>query len=245
MQSTMNSSNHNRSFVFFDLPREIRDDIYRRIMHFHDREPSILLAPRGMVPSFLGKPSEYRAELYGRYQAFVTLLTVSRRFHNEALPVFWQINTFRVSRFFSLASSSELRHQSYTSLNFIGASGLRNIANVRISVLCTVFIQSPHNNGRSSEYGTDLGTTIKGLLDMMPNLQRLDMQFTCKVERKDYPGEEKTHVVLEKAAGRLLEFVYPMQCFESSEPPKLTRTLLGNVTGRPIRALKKQETENP
>ena len=77
---------------------------------------------------------------------------------------------------------------------------------------------------------------------MMPNLQRLDISFSCSVKREDYPGWEKTDAVLKNAAGSLLEFLYPMRCFETYDEPKPIILIPGDVAGRPVRAAKEQET---
>ena len=89
-------SYHDRPFRFFDLPREIRDDIYTRMTFFYDDFPMITLAPKGRLPNWIGKPSDHRAGLYKRYQEFVSLFTISRQFRDEALPIFWQGNDFDV-----------------------------------------------------------------------------------------------------------------------------------------------------
>ena len=47
MESTMAVSYHDRPFRFFDLPREIRNDIYTRMTSFYDDFPMITLAPKG------------------------------------------------------------------------------------------------------------------------------------------------------------------------------------------------------
>ena len=230
----MATSGHDRPYGFFDLPREIRDDVYSRTMSFHNDILTIILAPKGKLPHLPHKQSlDRRAGLYKQYREFVNLLTISRQFRAEALPIFWQGNSFRVSRFFSLTSTPELLEEADTALNFIGPSGKTHIAKLKIPLLCTVFVKQPRG-----EYDTDLGVTIKGLLDMMPSLQTLELPFWCSVKSKDYPGEEKTDAVLQKAAGSLLEFSRPVQCSESSEPPKLMTELFGNITGRPVHAPK-------
>lgn len=235
-------SDHSRPFRFFNLPREIRDDIYTCTMYFHDDFPCIILAPKGRVPSFYGEPSDHRAGLYKRYQEFVSLLTLSRQFRDEALPIFWQGNMFQVRKRINLASTPELQDWDDTVLGFIGPSGKMCIARISVPIDCTAFVTKPGGSEKNGEYVTDLGITIERLLEMMPNLQRLEISFGCNVKREDYPGWEKTDAVLKKAAGSLLEFLRPMQRIESSEPPKLVRYLMGGVAGRPIRALKEQET---
>ena len=242
MQSAIAASNHDCPYGFFDLPREIRDDIYTRIMYYRSGRSYITLAPKGRVPMSIGEPSDHRARLYKDYQEFVNFLTISRQFRDEALPIFWRGNKFDVFSFFSLTSTPELVGNVDTALDFIASSGKINIASIKIHVLCTVFVEQPGGSKKNGEYDTDLGITIKGLLDMMPNLQRLDLTFSCSVEREDYPGEEKTDAVLQKAAGSLLEFVHDWDCYESSETPKLIIHLFGHVCSRPIRAPTEQET---
>ena len=127
-------------------------------------------------------------------------------------------------------------------LDAIGPFGKIYIARISVPLLCTVFVKKPEGCKKNGEDDTDLGITIKGLLAMMPDLQLLDSTFKCSVEREDYPGEDKADAVLRNAAGSLREFLHPMQCLESSEPPKLVRTLFGNIAGRPVRAPKEQET---
>ncbi len=83
MESTMAVSYHDRPFRFFDLPREIRNDIYTRMTFFYDDFSMITLAPKGRLPNSIGKPSDYRAGLYKRYQEFVSLFTISRQFRDR------------------------------------------------------------------------------------------------------------------------------------------------------------------
>ncbi|KAL8814894.1 MAG: hypothetical protein Q9191_008506, partial [Dirinaria sp. TL-2023a] len=242
MQSAMAASGNDRPYGFFDLPREIRDDIYTRIMSFHNVTSYITLAPKGKLPTYMCKPSDHRAGMYKQYQEFVNFFTISRHFRDEALPIFWQRNRFEISRSFSLISMPRLLDKADTTLDYIGPSGKIHITSIEIHLLCTVFVKQPRGSKKNREFDTDLGITIKGLLDMMPNLQSLRLPFSCSVEREDYPGEDKTHAVLEEAAASLLDFLHPMECFESSDPPKLVIYLFGSVVGRPVRAPTDQET---
>ena len=236
----MEASNKNRSLEFFKLPREIRDDIYSRIVLHQGDHPSIILAPRGGFAGWFGRPKETRTALYKQYQEFVSLFTVSRQFYDEALPIFWQQNTFSINRSFSLSSTFEASEDSDTTINYIGPSGKLHIANVSINVLCTVFVERSESSEQKGEHATDLGVTIKGLLDMMPNLQSLDLQIDCKVKREEFPGEVETEVVLKKAAEALLESRSGLSCFQSTDPPKLVITLFGDIKGRPIREAREQ-----
>ena len=239
-------SYHDRPFRFFDLPREIRNDIYTRMTSFYDDYPTITLAPKGRLRNSIGKPSDYRAGLYKRYREFVSLFTISRQFCDEALPIFWQGNEFSVSFVdINAASKPELSEpldQVTTMLGFIPPSGKMYITRIRVRVLCTVFVKKPGGNQKNAEYDTDLGVTIEALLEMMPKLQRLDISFFCEFERKNYPGWETTTAVLEGAARSLLEFSYPIQILESIDMPKPMMSIGGSVAGRPVRAAKEQGT---
>ena len=234
MQAAMTLPDHNRPFRFFDLPREIRDEIYTLYSY---TELHIPLGPKGTVSKYIGKPSDHRARLYKRYQECVSLFTISRQFRHEALPLFWQRNDFRLFGSFGDASLN----QAETAMDYIGRSGKRHIANVHVNISCTVSVRKPGGSEKNGEYDTDLGTTVKGVLDILPNLKRLEIDLSCHVDREQYPGVEITEAVLQKAAGDLLEFLHPMQCFESSEKPKLVIDLFGNVAGRPIRSPKEQD----
>ena len=239
-------SYHDRPFRFFDLPREIRNDIYTRMTSFYDDFSMITLGPKGRLPNYIGKPSDHRAGLYKRYQEFVSLFTISRQFRDEALPIFWQGNEFDVSfEEFNVASKPELPEpldQVNTVLGFIPLSGKMYITRIRVRVLCTVFVKKPGGSQKNAEYDTDLGVTIEALLEMMPKLQRLDISFFCEFERKNYPGRETTTAVLEGAAGSLLEFLYPIQILEAIDPTPPMIDIGGNVAGRPVRAAKEQGT---
>ena len=238
-------SYHDRPFRFFDLPREIRNDIYTRITSFYDDFSMITLCPKGRLPNWMCKPSDHRAGLYKRYQDLVSLFTISRQFRDEALPIFWQVNDFDVSKEINVASKPELPKpldQVNTELGFIPLSGKMHITRIRVRVLCTVFVKKPGGSQKNAEYDTDLGVTIRALLEMMPKLQRLDISFFCEFERKNYPGWETTTAVLEGAAGSLLEFLYPIQTLEAIDPPMPMKYIGGSVAGRPVRAAKEQGT---
>ena len=127
-------------------------------------------------------------------------------------------------------------------LGFIPLSGKMYITRIRVCVLCTMFVKKPGGSQKNAEYDTDLGVTIEALLEMMPKLQRLDISFFCEFERKNYPGWETTTAVLEGTTGSLLEFLYPIQIHDFTDPPKPKMHIGGNVAGRPIRAAKEQGT---
>ncbi|KAK4695360.1 hypothetical protein P7C71_g2382, partial [Lecanoromycetidae sp. Uapishka_2] len=129
-----------------------------------------------------------------------------------------------------------------TTLDFIGHPGKMCITRLYVPILCTVFVKKAEGSKKEGEHVTDLGITIKRLLDILPNLEMLDMSFWCSVKREDYPGEEKTGAVLEKALEGLLEFSWPMGCAQSSDPPKLVIGLFGRIHGRPLRTAKEQKT---
>jgi len=234
-------STHNPPFRFFDLPREIRDGIYTRTMYFHD-DSYIILVPKGKVPNYIGRPRDFRVRLYRRYQEFVSFFTISRQFCDEALPIFWQGNNFEVFGFISLASTPELPDRAHTALDFVGLSGKMCIARISVEILYAVFVKKPGRGQKNSEYDTDLGITIKELLEMMPNLQRLDARLACSIHKNDYPGYEQTTTMLKKAAGSHLDFLSSVNFLEMQDEPKPVITLAGNVSGRPIRAAKEQGT---
>ena len=116
------------------------------------------------------------------------------------------------------------------------------ITRIRVCVLCTMFVKKPGSSQMNAEYDTDLGVTIEALLEMMPKLQMLDINFFCEFERKNYPGWETTTAVLEGAAQSLLDFLYPIQIHEFIDMPKPMMSIGGNVAGRPVRAAKEQRT---
>lgn len=228
---------HNRPLGFFDLPREIRDDIYTRMMCFPNDGTEIRLGRKGTIPNSLGQPDR-RARLYECYQEFVLLFTISHQFCNEALPIFWQENTFELSPSFSRASFE----QADTALNFIGPAARLYIARVSLRLYCTVFVRKTRCSQENEGYDTDLGTSIKGLLDILPNLQWLNLTLNCTVQTRIYPGEKETEDVLQKAAEGVLELLRPLECFQSSEKRKLEITVFGDVRGRPIRTSKVQDS---
>ncbi|MCJ1273884.1 hypothetical protein MMC21_001677 [Puttea exsequens] len=134
-------SDHNRPFRFFDLPREIRNDIYTRTMYFHD-DRYIILAPKGRLPNYIWKPGDYRAGLYSRYQEFVSHFTILRQFRDEALPIFWRGNIFQVLEDVDLASTPELPDRINTALGFIRLSGKMYIV---------VFVKKPGGSKKNGE----------------------------------------------------------------------------------------------
>ena len=236
-------SYHDRPFRFFDLPREIRNDIHTRMTSFYDDSSMIVLVPKGRLPNWMGKPSDHRCGLYKRYQEFVSLFTISRQFRDEALPIFWQVNEFDVSfNIINAASKPELPEaldQVNAVLGFIPLSGKMYITRISVRALCTVFVKKPGGSQKNAEYDTDLGVTIEALLEMMPKLQRLDISFFCEFERDNYPGRETTTAVFEGAAGNHLEFLSSLQVLELKDP---LMNIGGSVAGRPVRAAKEQGT---
>lgn len=237
-------SYHDHPFRFFDLPLEIRNDIYTRMVYF-DYYFDITLAPKGRLQHYIGRPSDHRAGIYNRYQEFISFFTISRQFRDEALPIFWHGNEFKISNSINFASKSELSEpldRVETALSFIPLSGKMHIAKIRVRVLCTVFVKKPGGSQKNGEYDTDLGVTIEGLMNLMPNLQRLDISFFCEFERKDCPGLETTSAVWKGAAGSLLEFLHPMRFLEAIDPPQPFMHIGGSVACRPLRAAKEQGT---
>ena len=152
---------------------------------------------------------------------------ISRRFREEVLNTFWGRDVFKVLGFISLASSSELPDYVDTSLDFIGFSGRLRIARISVPVWCTVFGKKPGSSEEGHQYDTDLSITIQKQLELMPNLQRLHLNFTCSIQQGRYHlGLSELMDVMKKAAGTFLEFLYPIQWLGSLE---------GHVAGRPIR----------
>ena len=204
-------------------------------MYFFD-DYSVWLAPRGMVPQYIGQPCK-RAELYKHYREFVSLFTISRRFRDETLPIFWRGNSFELLKHINLAHTADLPRWVDTAINYVGSSGKIYLQTLIVPIIFTLFVKP----GKNLEYDTDLSITLRALLEMMPNLRELELDLSCSVKSEDFPGYEETQAVLCKAAERFLEFSYPLRCIETYEKPSTFKSVHGSVTARPLHA-KKQET---
>ena len=211
-------------------------------MYYHDpgdETHQIELAPRGKLSYSCAnpKPSDHRKQVYKCFQKSVALFTISRRFHEEALPLFWQVNEFVIAGFVSLTASKGLSSFLATSLDYIGPSGKRYIASIRVVMLFSVCVKDPGSNNDVDGYDTDLGVTIGTLLDMMPNLQKLQIKFLCINKRElDYSHEEKIEDMLKEAVAGLLDFSDSWMYSLSLDHAQLDFKIIGGVTGRPIRA---------
>ena len=76
------------SFRIMDLPRELRDNIYEHC----------LVVPFNIIhyPEYyrLHRSTDYKDR---KFTDFLSLLYVSRQVHEEAAPIFYSKNTFRVT----------------------------------------------------------------------------------------------------------------------------------------------------